>query len=215
MYEVEGSGRTETVRLMPEWSETAQTNIAGAIRRQFGTDQRIVLKDLDLSRSSDATQEFETLRFWEPKDLYFVGRKAPPCVPRPLLALREAADGDALLLVYAVSADKSDEKQRTDTTRGTLAYLYPPTAALMIPFTLIFPRDWSQIVFGSGKTTIQICLIDSRTGDELWSYLGEFGGGDHLRDPAKLEAMVAEAFSKLQEAIGSASSQRVPIKKTE
>lgn len=205
-----GSGGSGRVFSSPE-SSAAEMNFAAAVKQQLDASGQFTVKNLDLNRDPQATREFTFLTFWEPRDLYFIGRSAPPCVPflnpgsqqrRPLLALRQAAEADALLLTYGLSVDKTEEKQRSVSRALGFAYLFPPTAMIMVPLTLLSPGSVLQSVFGSGKSALQICMIDTKTGEELWSYFAEINGRDRLRDPANLKAIVAEAFESFPVTVG-------------
>lgn len=189
-----------------EKSAAGEINFANAVKRQFEEIGRFTVTNLDVDRDPQAAREYKFLTFWEPRDMHFIARSAPPCVPllhpgsqerRRLLALREAAQADALLLTYGLSVDKSEEVQRKQSLALGIAYLFPYSAIIMAPLTLLSPVDTLQSAFGSGKSAVQICLIDAKTGEELWSYFGEFNGRDQLSDPIHLEAIVAEAFKNL------------------
>lgn len=194
-----------------EQFSAAEKNFAVTVKQRLEAIGQFTVTDLDLERDPQAAREFKFLTFWEPRDLHFIGRSEPPCVPflhpgtqerRPLLALREAAQADALLLTYGLSVDKSEEKQREQSRGLGIAFLFPPTAVFTVPFLLLSPAEMLQSAFGSGKSAVQICLIDTKTGDELWSYFSEFNGRDQLSDPEKLKAIVAEALKSFLLAIG-------------
>lgn len=206
--EYPGSGGNSRV-FSAEQSSAAEINFANAVKRHFEAIGRFTVTNLDLNRDPQAAREFKFLTVWDPSDLHFIGRSAPPCVPflhpgsqerRPLLALREAAQADAVLLTYGLSVDKSEEAQRKQSLGLSMAYLIPYAAMVMVPMTLLSPVDTLQSAFGSGRSAVQICLIDTKTGDELWSYFGEFNGRDQLTQAARIEAIVEEAFKSFRTA---------------
>ena len=189
----------DTVGLLSESSDRARTNLTAAISRQFGTAGRFTLKALDLDRSEAAVGQFNTLKTWDEQPESPPLKQLPEleplrCLPGPSPALAEVAEADALLLTYALDIAKTEELQRNHASAGTLAVLLPGFNFLGIPLALLFPKAWYDLSYAAGKTTIQICLANPRTGEVLWSWLHKSYGRHNLQEATWVDNIVAEAF---------------------
>lgn len=189
--------RASSKMFLAEKSETAHAQLADAIAEGFRLAERFMLRNVDLNQNPTAAEEFNTLR---PDSFEWDG--VPPCLPTPVLALREAMVADALLVTRALEITWADDPE-ANRIRSRLAVgllLHPGTVVatpMLVVGTLVSKRV-RQALFSGGLAAVQICLVNTRTGDELWSYLYELTGRDSLQDPVIVRSVVDEAFKSFQ-----------------
>ncbi len=189
-----GAGNTR--ELMDEWSERARRNIVAAVTRQGSASAGLALKEFDPALSPEAKAEFDDIRpLFEAVALSVVAHTYGPTnqfetkMQRfeyslgPLPALAEASQADALLLVYAVDHISTGGR-----------------VALNVLTVLLGAAAGVVIVPAGGRTLAFMALVDQKTGDLLWFDAHGSGGAHDLRDPASVEALVAEAFDDYKKA---------------
>jgi len=189
------SGYTKT--FLAEKSDTAHAQVADAIAQGFRVAERFTLRDVDLNQNPTAAEEFNTLR---PFSLEWDG--APPCLPTPVLALREAVDADAILITRALELNWADDPEnsriRSRLAAGLLLHPGTVVATPMLVIGTLVSKRLRQALLSGGLAAVQVCLLNTRTGDELWSYLHELTGRDSLQDPVIVRSVVEEAFKSFQ-----------------
>jgi hypothetical protein len=200
-----GSSQT----LMREKSESAQAQLKEAIATRFRLSERFTSNYFVPDQNAALAEEFNSLRPY---------KEMGACLPTPILALRQAVNADALLVTRAMELNwRDDPESKPDLPRLALsALLHPASTALVTPVLLVgavVSTRVRQALFGGGLTALQICLVDARTGDNLWSYLQEFTGANALQDPEIVRTTIDEAFKNFRS--GFARDMEAPEKPKE
>jgi hypothetical protein len=148
------------VRPEPERAASAAIVLGAAVIQHLGSLPDLEVKQIDLTRSENASREVAALAG---ETIMGVGvTSAGPthaCVKGPLPALTELAKSDALVLVYAVQVRHPG---------SGLAMLNPFTLALTPLILAVDPMIAGEMASG-GSATLQVCVVDSRTAETLWS----------------------------------------------
>jgi len=192
-------------RLVTEWTESARTNLAGTLTRHFESAGPLIVQNLDVTRSPAAAQAVEALPLWSVGKYGTIqtvaaGKPALSCVASPVPALAEAADGDAVLLTYAVESIKTPKVMAV----GAVAGVVDPSNWLFLPLWLAAdPKGWAGYFWGAGHTAVQFCLVDPRTAEVLWSQFEESYAGRVLQNPARVDSLVADAAKKFQQRVAA------------
>ena len=177
-----------------EKSEAAHERLRDAIAQRFPLVDRWTMSAYVPENDSLIAEEFKTLR------PYYL--ELGTCLPTPVLTLREAVDADAILITRAFELNwKDDSKAAQNRAKLAAGLLLHPSTAIATPMIVLGSLASTrirQMVIAGGLAALQICLVDTRTGDELWSYKQEMTGADSLLNPEQLDTAVDEAFKALQ-----------------
>jgi hypothetical protein len=218
VYSLPAVGRPQMVE---EWSKAARKNLARAIGRHAGTHGRFLLKEFNPADSLAAEQAYSEVRPrlaallsrisddyrrsmekwgkdpWDAVEAPFVYSLGP--VP----ALGNGAEADALLFTFAADQISTAGRKAGIILGGILGGLAAGVGSLGGGASVPVGGGGGP---GGGATTVRMVLVDSRTGDVLWSYgwakSGDFNVYD-LRDPASADKAVGIAFDHFRKAAAS------------
>ena len=179
--------------------DVAASNLAAAVSEQFGRSEYFVAKDLDLRQSAvaPATPPWYVPKYPNPDMAGYGPLLTPPdgmnFKPAAFKTPATEPGVDAALFTFAW--------EKTTTTGGMFKKL-SPLVVLKVPITLAIdglsggPESISLDSVSRGEICLGICIIDSRTGEVLWSDIEFAYGNPKLEEPETATKLVAKAHRK-------------------
>jgi hypothetical protein len=202
----------------PTWTAAARANLVSSLVEHFGADGRLVVKPLAAELPANAEAELAAIRDQIRALSSAVDKQPPPpgCSPLPIPGLMEAANADALLLVYGF--DRIRTAGQVALLAGVVVVLLPLVAVIaavdvaltvftfgLVPFPITLHVLTEPGLKPQGQeiadlNSVTLCLVDGRTAEVLWVHVQTVGTG-RLTDLGDVDKIIETSYRDFRAAV--------------